>query len=288
MPINNNDILHTLEKMRPNKSVCLSVAEKQKMLKAIFETPVSTPVVQAVRTPFFSLFTRYAVYALPAFILGFIGLQYGEAMLLKAKLAYQDFYTTQSEVKLSQVSLELQNSLLQTTKDITTLKSFEATGVDAAEKAVLVSQVSSGSKSIRNQVAALVKENKITEAKEVVLTLETALKADELYKVAPAVQTEITAATDLRVKLEKKETLATTEASTTASTTTTLASRIEADTEEISTLKATESTSELILDAKRYLDKSAEYLKNNDVEKAIISLQTHDRIVAEAKLILLK
>lgn len=289
MPINNNDILHNLGKIRLNKSVSLSVDEKAKMLKSVFESQTRVAyIVQPVRSPFMSMFNKYGVYALPVFILGFIGMQFGQDILLKTKLAFDDFYTTKSEVKLTQVSAELRNSLSQTTKDISSLKLIGSVDVNSPEKEILVSQVSTGSKSIRNQVAALVKENKITEAKEVVLTLETALKADELYKLAPAVQTEVAAATDLRVKLEKKETLATTEASSTASTSIALASRIEASRDEFDNLDDTASTSDLLIDAKKYLDKAETYLDEKDAEKSIISLQTYDRIVAEVKLILVK
>lgn len=289
MPINNNDILHNLEKMRLNKSVCLSVDEKAKMLKSVFESQTRVAhEVQSVRSPFMNIFNRYAVYALPAFILGFVGVQFGQDILMKTKLAFDDFNNAKTEVKLTQASIELRDSLSQTTKDISTLKAIDVSVATAAEKEVLVSQVSTGSKSIRNQVAALVKENKLAEAKEVVLTLETALKADELYKVAPAVQTEVAATTDLRVKLEKKETLDTAEASSTASTSIAISDRIEAYKKSSADLEANASTTDLIADAQKYLAKSEDYLKNKDVENAIISLQVYDRIVAEVKLILLK
>ncbi len=289
MPINNNDILHNLEKMRLNKSVSLSVDEKAKILKSVFENQTGTTYKTVpVRSPFMSMFNRYAVYVLPAFILGFIGLQYGQDIIVRTQLAFEDFNNTRAEVKLTQVSAQLRNSLSKTTKDISSLKSIDASGNSAVEKAALVSEVSIGAKSIRNQVAALVRENKITEAKEIVLTLETALKADELYKLAPAVQSEVAAATDLRVILEKKETLATTEASSTASTSITLADRIKADKVELAELESNASTSDLLIDAKKYLHKAESYLEGKDPENAIISLQTYDRIVAEVKLILLK
>ena len=301
MPITNDNILHNLGKMRLKKSVCLSVDEKAGMLRSVMSAPRIAPIPQRIPSPFMSMFTQYAVYALPAFILGFIGVQYGQSILSKSKFAYDDFNKTRAELELSKTSLALRDSLIKTQEDISTLKTFQAINGNNAsadsEKEVLVSQVSSGSKSIRNQVAALVKENKIAEAKKVVLTLETALKADELYKVAPAVQTEVTAATDLRVKLEKKETLATVEASSTASTSIAIADRLSADRQELEDLEVkasadgaiiATSTADLIADANKYLDKAGEYLKNKDAENAIISLQIYDRTVAEAKLILLK
>jgi hypothetical protein len=271
----------------------LSVDEKATMLKSIFETPKVVPVVKATPSPFMSMFTRYATYALPAFILGFIGIQYGQDILLKTKLAYDDFNNTRAQVELTKTSLALRDSLLKTKEDISTLKTFQATNGnnEDPEKAVLVSQVSTGAKSIRNQVAALVRENKIAEAKEVVLTLETALKADELYKVAPDVQTEVAAATDLRVTLEKQETLANAEASSTGSTTSAIADRLFADKDELASLEVEAkgtSTTDLIADAKKNLDKASDYLKNKDSENAIIALQIYDRKVAEIKLILLK
>ena len=306
MTINNNDILHNLQKIRVKNSMSLSQDEKTKMFSSILASEllsvaslVSSKKILSTRTIWqgntISRVFTFARYALPIFVLGFVGLTYGDQILLKGQLAYTDFIHVKTELALTQTSAQLRESLSKTTRDIYNLKSLSVYPEKNSEKEVLVSEVSSGSKSIRNQVAALVKENKITEAKQIVLTLETALKADELYKVAPAVQAEVTAATDLRVKLEKKETLATVEASTTAHTNDTMVNRIKQSRDtliELENLAKTDTdattTKDLFVDAKRYLEKADTYMKGQETENTIISLQTYDRIVAEIKLFLIK
>ncbi|MES2622838.1 MAG: hypothetical protein V4576_00345 [Patescibacteria group bacterium] len=280
-----NTIINTLQKIRPNKSVCLSDDKKASILKTVFETPIAKPIVHRhtsrIPSPFIVMFSRYV---LPVFVLFFVGRVFGEGMLQKAQLAIGNYNDVKSEVKLN-------NSLLETRKDIVALKSLDTlnSDTDLAEKIALADKVTTGSREIRNQVASLVKENKITEAKQVVLTLETALKADELYKVATSVSNAVFETTDLRLELERQETEASVSRSATSSTSTIniLNERLSADKKNLAKLEVTASTTDMIDSANKSLVKSEEYIKAGDVENAIISLQAHDRIVAELKLVLL-
>ncbi|MES2986005.1 MAG: hypothetical protein V4686_02675 [Patescibacteria group bacterium] len=280
-----NNIIHTLQKMRLKKSVSLDVGKKASILNSVFEQPaslVSSPLrpkyTTNIPSPYFVMFSRYV---LPVFVLFFVGRVFGDGLVERAQLAIGDFNQVKSEIAL-------QNSLTETKKDIVALKTFALADV-SSDKKDLTDKVTSGSRQIRNQVASLVKENKITEAKEIVLTLETALKADELYKVATSVSDEVMETTDLRLELERKETeVSVLEASSSATTTVKgIQDRLTEDKKELSDIESTASTTEMLAEAQKFLLKSEEYVQAGNVENAIISLQAHDRIVAEIKLILL-
>lgn len=281
-----NTIIHNLGKMRLNKSVSLSVDKKAEILNSVFDHKIANPIVvrhytSRIPSPFITMFSRYV---LPVFALFFVGTVFGESIIERAKLAIGDYNTVKSEVAL-------QNSLLETKKDIAALKNigFAESEVDVASKKDLTDRVTNGSREIRNQVASLVRDNKITEAKEIVLTLETALKTDELYKVATSVSEEVFETTDLRLELERKEAEVSVSMSSSSATTTAkgIQDRLNAEKKELSNLESTASTTEMLAEAEKFLVKSEEYVKAGEIENAIISLQAHDRIVAELKLMLL-
>lgn len=290
MPKDTN-IANILGKMRLNKSVSLSDDKKATMLRAVFNSAGSHVAIPRyttrVASPFTILFSRYV---LPVFVLFFVGTQYGDILAQQMKLALGQFNAVKSDVQSAQKTAELKTSLSLNHKDILALKQVAAqesadVGVSSntsLDKTQLIASVTTRSREIRNQVASLVKENKITEAKQIVLTLETALKADELYKVATSVSDSVFETTDLRLDIERKET----ESTTTAAE---LATRIENSKKLISKLEDEEnaSTTSVLAEAKTHLTKSEEYMQKGDIENAIISLQAHDRIVAEVQLILL-
>ncbi len=280
-----NTIIHTLEKMRLKKSISLSVDKKASILNSVFESTTSVnPIIvrhytSRIPSPFLAMFSRYV---LPVFALLIVGKVFGDGIFERAQLAIEDYNTVKSDV-------QLQNSLIETKKDIAALKTLGFAESDSDSKKDLTDKVTNGSREIRNQVASLVKENKITEAKEIVLTLETALKTDELYKVATSVSDEVFETTDLRVELERKEAEASISASSSATTTTkNIQERLEGDKKELADLEDTASTTEMLAEANKFLLKSETYLKAGEIENAIISLQAHDRIVAELKLLLVR
>lgn len=276
-----NPIIHTLGKMRLKKSVSLSDDKKASILQSVFQqkVPVSPIVVRhytsRIPSPFLTMFTRYV---LPVFVLFFVGKVFGDGILERTQVAIGDYNSVKSEV-------QLKNSLIETKKDIVALKSIGLSDANPVSKQNLTEKVTSGSREIRNQVASLVKENKITEAKEVVLTLETALKTDELYKIGASVSDAVSETTDLRLELERKEAEVST--STATSTTKKLIDRLATDKKELEDIEKTASTTDMLADANKFLIKSEAYLQVGEIENSIISLQAHDRIVAELKLMLL-
>lgn len=279
-----NTIIHSLGKMRLNKSVCLTVDKKAQILNSVFESKIANPIVvrhytTRIPSPFLTIFSRYV---LPVFVLFFVGRVFGDSILERAQLAIGDYNTVKSEVAL-------QNSLMETKKDIAALKTLGFAEADSSSKKDLTEKVTNGSRQIRNQVASLVNENKITEAKEIVLTLETALKTDELYKIATSVSDEVFETTDLRLELERKEAEASVLLSSSSATTTAkgIQDRLDTNKKELSDIEDTASTTEMLVLANKFLAKSEEYVKAGEIENAIISLQAHDRIVAELKLMLL-
>ena len=274
-----NTIIHTLGKMRLKKSVSLSVDKKAQMLRSVFDSSNSLVTIPQYRTrvssPFIFVFTRYVF---PIFALFFVGTHFGDAIIQKAEVAIGNYNTVKSDVLVAQKSAELKNSLSLNYKDIVTLKS--SSDIDSTDKTNLIDSVTNRSRDIRNQVASLVKENKITEAKQIVLTLETALKADELYKVATSVSATVFETTDLRLDIERKETQATTSLKE-------LTDRIETDKKVLAGLEVNASTTSNIEEAKVFLARAEQYVQDGNIENAIISLQAHDRIVAEVQLMLL-
>lgn len=284
MSLDTNTIIHNLGKMRLKKSVSLSVDKKAEILNSVFESKTTNPIIvrhytSRIPSPFITMFSRYV---LPVFVLFFVGRVFGDSIIQRAQLAIGDYNTVKSEVAL-------QNSLLETKKDIAALKTLSYAEADSSSKKDLTDKVANGSRLIRNQVASLVNENKITEAKEIVLTLETALKTDELYKVATSVSDEVFETTDLRLELERKEAEASVSLASSSATTTakSIQDRLNADKKELSDIENTASTTEMLAEAHKFLTKSEEYVKAGEIENAIISLQAHDRIVAELKLMLL-
>jgi hypothetical protein len=265
--------------MRLKKSVSLDVQKKASVLRSVFNSSPYEVIVPRYRTrvssPYMMMISQYV---LPLFVLFFVGTQFGDSIVENAKIAVGEFNTVKSDIANAQKSAELKNSLSLNQKDITALKA--TAHIESADKSELIASVTTRSQDIQNKVASLVKENKITEAKQIVLTLETALKADELYKVATSVSDTIFSATDLRVDIENKEIEATTSV-------TDLIARIEVATKNLADMEVNASTTDLIGYATTHLTKAAEYIAADNTENAIISLQAHDRIVAEIRLILL-
>ncbi len=102
-----------------------------------------------------------------------------------------------------------------------------------------------------------------------------------MYKVSTSVEQEVFKAIDLRVDIENKESnkiSSTTEVDT--------EKRIAVAIKEIGDLEKNASTTDLINDAQKSLETAQKYLDAKDFENAIISLQSHDRIVADLKIIL--
>ena len=57
--------------------------------------------------------------------------------------------------------------------------------------------------------------------------------------------------------------------------------------EDFDSFDKTASSTEMLVDAKKAIGVAQEYLNKGDLENAIISLQLHDRILADLKIILL-
>jgi len=259
--------------------VSLDAHKKAAMLRTVLNSSPYLVSVPHYRTRVVSPFsTLLSQYVLPVLVLFFVGTQFGDAIVEKTKLAIGDFNTVRSDIQVAQKSAELKNSLSVNHKNILALKAASVT--ESSDTKDLIASVTSRSQDIQNQVASLVKENKITEAKQIVLTLETALKADELYKVATSVSDTVFSATDLRLDIENKEIEATT-------TVEELVMRIAENKKNLGDMEVTASTTDMIVEAGKFLSKSEEYVQVPDIENAIISLQAYDRIVAEIKLILL-
>lgn len=282
--INDKRIENILQSFKANDSVNLSLHEKQNMLTSVFERAEKKVVTEAVKSPFYTYktyFTQYLRYSIPVLLIAVIGTQAAGVFTRGSKLAISDI----NEVKTSLSDLKRDNAiksnLSKNKQDIKEIKSLALLD-QPVKTGILADQVSSRSKEIRNQVAALVSENKISEAKNVALDLEAALKADELYKVSTSVQAEVFSAIDLRVDIEKKE-------SNNISTTTEddLTKRLDLAKKDILDFEVNASTTDMIDSAKKTIEISDKYLKDKDLENAIISLQLYDRIVAELKTILL-
>lgn len=290
-------ILHSLKKPVSrglDKSVSLSVTEKTSLFDKIIKEAQSTSYKHKIKSPFlntinpfdilFKTKLQYAFYALPIVLLA-VFVNYSHVF-------WTNFSQVAEEVTEAGSSIQAKMSLSKAQREIYALKAVNDSEV---RKDILVAQVSNRSQEVRNRVAALVKENKISEAKEIVLDLETALKADELYTVSPVVVEEVLAATDLRVKLEKKEVvqLAIDPQSDIASSTPEVIQKKMADLRtEIETFINTESisdsTKELIETAKSGLKKTEDYIAVSDFERAVITLQGVERIVAELRVSLVQ
>jgi hypothetical protein len=298
MPINKDNIPHILENLKDfatprfKKSLSLSASEKHTMFRRIVtETPklvhipVRSPFVTSFNT-FFKQKIQYGFYALPLVLIAFFA-NYSDAFSVRLKALFNDFKNTQSEIQVAQSSIEAKMSLSKAQKEIYALK---AATENTTAKDALVAQVSTRSKEVRNKVAALIEENKITEAKEIVLDLEAALKADQLFAVAPQVADEVFAAIDLRVELEKKEVVNIAFATGTASTTpeVDLRARIVDISKELDGFTVNASSSDMIAEAKASLKKAEDYIVAGDIQAAVITLQACDRIVADLRRLLVQ
>jgi hypothetical protein len=218
-------------------------------------------------------------------LIAIIGTQVAGVFTDRSKVAISDINDVKSSLSDLKRDNAIKSNLSKNKQDIQEIKTLALLNQDGSQsfkKGILADQITTRSKEIRNQVAALVSENKISEAKNVALDLETALKADQLYKVATSVQSEVFSAIDLRVDVEKKE-------ANNISTTTEVdvAKKIQQAQKDILAFDVNASTTEMIDSAQKALETSDEYLKDKDFQNAIISLQLHDRIVAELKTILL-
>lgn len=291
---NKDNIEHTLQTLRGfavprlKKSLSLSDSEKHNLFARIITAPVSAKRVASPYTSFSTFFRtriQYGMYALPIVLLAFFA-NYSDVFSVKLKSWFDGFNSTKQEIAITQSAIEAKMSLSKAQRGITELKA----SADEGEKTMLASQVSSRSQEVRNKVAALVKENKITEAKEIVLDLEAALKADQLFAMAPAVAEEVFAATDLRVELEKQEVVNIAFSATTSATSSIADLQIKLNDfrTQLDGFEANASTTPLIADARSSLDKAQVYLNEDKVEEAVITLQATERIVAEIRQLLLQ
>ena len=275
---------------RLEKSASLSVSEKNSLFTRItqdiesgaYKHNIKSPFVN-IKNPFDVLFKtklQYAFYVLPIVLLG-VFVNYSHVF-------WANFSQVAGEVASSESSIQAKMSLSKAQREIYALK---AVTDSETKKDILVAQLSNRSREVRNRVAALVKENKITEAKEIVLDLETALKADQLYTVSPVVVEEVLAATDLRLKLEKKEVVKLAiepEDDIASSTPETVKKKISALYTELDSFKVTDDKKELVDTAKAALKKSEDYLASSDLERAVITLQAAERTVAELRVSLVQ
>jgi hypothetical protein len=278
--INDKRIENILKSFTSNESVNLSYSEKENMLASVFERVEKKVVVKAVKSPFVYV-TQYLRYSIPVLLIAVIGTQAAGLFSDKTKLAISDINDVKTTLDNLKRDNAIKSNLSKNKQDIKEIKSLALLD-QPVKTGILADQLSIRSKEIRNQVAALVSENKISEAKNVALDLEAALKADELYKVSTSVQAEVFSAIDLRVDIEKKE-------SNNISTTTEddLTKRLDLAKKDVLGFEVNASTTDMIDSAKKTIEISDKYLKDKDLENAIISLQLYDRIVAELKTILL-
>jgi hypothetical protein len=278
--INDKRIENILKSFTSNESVNLSYSEKENMLASVFERVEKKIVVKAVKSPFVYV-TQYLRYSIPVLLIAVIGTQAAGLFSDKTKLAISDINDVKTTLDNLKRDNAIKSNLSKNKQDIKEIKSLALLD-QPVKTGILADQLSIRSKEIRNQVAALVSENKISEAKNVALDLEAALKADELYKVSTSVQAEVFSAIDLRVDIEKKE-------SNNISTTTEddLTKRLDLAKKDVLGFEVNASTTDMIDSAKKTIEISDKYLKDKDLENAIISLQLYDRIVAELKTILL-
>lgn len=276
----NNRIEEVLSSFKPNESVFLSESEKEDMLRSVFERAERKEVYQAaVKSPFF---INYLKYSIPVILMAIIGTQIVDVFNDKTKVAISDLNDVKAALESYKRDNAIKANLSKNKQDIQELKLSMGNQDSSVKTEILANQVSTRSKEIRNQVASLVSENKISEAKKVALDLETALKADELYKVSTSVEQEVFEAIDLRVDIEKKEyrtISSTTEAD--------VLERIKLNKDEIKTFEKTSSTTDMITDAEKSIEMAEKHITDQNLENAIISLQLYDRIVAELKEILI-
>jgi len=277
-----------LKSIHQKDDVVLSVDKKSTMLRSVFESRDKRGSEVAVKSTAFSfaMFSGVYRYTVPVIVLAIFSLQ----VYNNAPDAVSEFFASKSDYESFVESTEFRNRLSQAKKDIDSIKKTS----DVAQKEILANELSKKSADIRNRVAALVDDNKISEAKQIVLTLETALKSDELYKVATSVQAEIDSTIGMRVDIERKESSVAVDVATSskqgASTTLDIEKRLENAMnflKEVVDATTSTSTLNMVNDAGMYVDTSANHLKAGDLEKSIISLQVVDRIVAEIKLALL-
>lgn len=286
--INDKRIENILKSFTSNESVNLSLPEKQNILASVFERVEKRSeervLKQAVKSPFYTYktyFTQYLRYSIPVLLIAVIGTQAVDVFTRGSKVAISDI----TDVKTSLSDLKRDNSiksnLSKNKEDIQKIKTLSA--IDQPVKTqILADQISSRSRIIRNQVAALVDENKLTEAKKIALDLESALKADELYKVSTSVEAEVFSAIDLRVDIERKE-----KYNISTSTELEVKTKIENAKKDILSFEKNASTTDIIAEAEKAITTSEDHLSKGDIENAIISLQSHDRIVADLRVILL-
>jgi hypothetical protein len=290
--INDKRIENILNSFKPNESVSLSLNEKQNILKSVFERvqikEIKNTQTESVRSPFYTYqtyLTQYLKYSIPVLLIAVIGTQAVGVFTNRSKIALSDI----NEVKQNLDSIKRDNSiksnLSKNQQDIQEIKIQLASSGSVnnnLKTQILADKITTRSREIRNQVAALVDENKLTEAKKVALDLESALKADELYKVSTSVQAEVFSAIDLRVDIERKE-----KNNISTSTESDTKTKIEDAKKEIVSFEKNASTTDIILEAEKSIATSEEHLKAGDIQNAVIALQSYDRIVADLRVILL-
>ena len=282
--INHKEIENVLSSFKSNERMSLSLSEKENILKSVFDRAEVRVTHKAIKSPFSdykNYFVQYLRYSIPVLLIAVLGTQLAGVFTDKSKLAISDMTEVKTTLKDIERDNSIKSNLYKTKQDIHEIKSL-ALSDSPLKTQVLANQVSDRSKEIRNQVAALMDENKITEAKKIALDLETALKADELYKVSTSVEQEVFASIDLRVDIEKKES-----SSISSSTESDISKRIETAKKELSSIEDNSSTTDMIAEANKAITVSEGYLKEKDFSNAIISLQLYDRILAEVKAILI-
>lgn len=281
------NIEHILSSFKPNESVSLSSHEKSHILKSVFERAEKRVLhYKAVKSPIQSYktyFVQYLRYSIPVLLVAFIGTQAAGIFHNRSKIALNDIQEVRTSIDEIKRDNSIKSNLYKNKQDIQEIKlSLASANPSSPKTEMLAAQLSSRSKEIRNQVASLVSENKLTEAKKVALDLESALKADELYKVATSVKDEVFEAIDLRVDIENKESL-----NISSTTKADVQTRIDQAKKDILTFEANASTTDMIASAQTSIDTSEKHLIGDDLANAIISLQLYDRIVAELESILL-
>ncbi len=333
----NNQIEKVLNSFKPNESMFLSYEEKGNILNSVFERSNNEIEIvnHSVKTPFMGYSNYFVQYLIPVVIFIFLGTYFVDVISNRSKIVLSDLTNTKESLNDIRRINEIKSNLNKNKEDIlqirTSLAMANSSDKVSPKTLVLADQVTNRSKEIRNQVASLINENKMIEAKNIALDLEVALKSDELYKIATSVKDEVVAATDLRLDIERQEykTLSTsTESQLTSriadakkiivdykhivdihtatstdialmseSVLTTTDNNITASSSNSkSSIKTTEQVGltedktdlDILLNtAQKAVEKSEQYLKDKDLENAIISLQSYDRIVAQLKSVLL-
>ncbi len=300
--LNIETIEYRLNGIRFKESNFLSDSQKFDMLNSVFSS-IESHKVQKTKKSFISPFMSHSMFRVAVSVFTFCFLYIGI-------ISYKNTHYSNNTDDINDTENTSLNSIYQTSSNTSDTES-----------------VHKRTKDVKKQVAALVSQNKITEAKNIVLGLENILlkelntdinkdKEDKninsIDSATSTAEKEITKettkaaiieTTELRIELEKKEINAVYE---------NINNRIETakktlkDIENSDAFKKIEKTDlkndskidlkkdniknniiENIKSAKEYLEKAISYIEKKDIENATITLQNYDRLLAEIQVSLI-